>query len=158
METASLSDIRNELKSLSPAELQAIVLRLAKFKKENKELVSYLLFNAADETFFLQDCRNEIDVLFRSVNRSSHLFVKKTLRKTLRITNQYIKFSTSPKVEIELLVYFCKKMKESGFNKRSHPVIVNIYLRQVERIKKTLKTLHEDLQFDYADDIEQLNL
>jgi len=157
METASLSEIRNELKNLNPAELQAIVLRLAKFKKENKELVSYLLFSAADETLFLQNCRTEIDALFSTVNLSSHLYVKKTLRKTLRVTNQYIKFAGLPKVEVELLVYFCKKMKERGLNKRSHPVIVNIYLRQLERIKKTLKTLHEDLQFDYAGEIEQLN-
>jgi hypothetical protein len=40
METASISEIKKELKTLTPQQLQDICIRLAKYKKENKELLS----------------------------------------------------------------------------------------------------------------------
>lgn len=156
MDTFSLSEIKKELQNLQPKQLHELLLRLAKFKKENKELLSYLLFDAADETLFLDNCRKDIDYQFMQINRSSHMYVKKSLRKALKITNQYIKFSGSSKIEIELLLHFCNKMKDSGFNRRSHPVIWNIYQRNVLRVEKVLQSLHEDLQFDYQEAVESL--
>ncbi|HCE58782.1 MAG TPA: hypothetical protein DER09_13385 [Prolixibacteraceae bacterium] len=156
MESASLSDIRNEIKNLSPADLQAIVLRLAKFKKENKELVSYLLYEANDEITFIQNCKNELDVVFSLINKHSHLYVKKSLRKATRIVSQYIKFAGTAKVEIELLIYFCQKMKADGFHRYHNTVIRNIYLRQRTKIEKVLQSLHEDLQYDYQEALEEL--
>jgi hypothetical protein len=35
-------------------------------------------------------------------------------------------------------------------------VLGNLYMRQVERIKKVQGMLHEDLQMDYANDIEKI--
>lgn len=156
MESASLSDIRNAIKSLTPAALQALVLRLAKHKKENKELISYLLFDAADEIAFIKSCKTELDAVFNEVNRSSIFYIKKTLRKALRITNQYVKFSGSDKVEVELLLYFCLKMRDGNFKRRTQPVLWNLYQRQVARIHNALKTLHEDLRYDYEEAVEEL--
>ena len=156
MESASISDIRNEIKSLSAADLQALVLRLAKYKKENKELISYLLFDADDEIAFIKSCKTELDAVFNEVNRGSIFYIKKSLRKALRITNQYIKFSGSDKVEVELLLYFCRKMRDGNFKRRTQPVLWNLYQRQVARIHKALKTLHEDLRYDYEEAIEEL--
>ena len=34
----------------------------------------------------------------------------------------------------------------------------NLYLRQVQKIRKSLSALHEDLQFDYSEDIQLLYL
>jgi len=156
MESASLSEIRNEIKSLSPSDLQALLLRLAKYKKENKELLSYLLFDAADEVSFIKNCKTELDAVFADMNRSSSFYIKKTLRKALRITNQYIKFSGSAKVEVDLLLCFCKKMRDGNLKRRSQPVLFNLYQRQVARIEKALKTLHEDLRYDYEEAVEEL--
>jgi hypothetical protein len=47
-------------------------------------------------------------------------------------------------------------MKKSGIQMRSHRVVLNMYLRQKERIKKVHSMLHEDLQFDYEEAIENL--
>ena len=49
MRSASVHEIKQELLTLKPAELVELCLRLAKFKKENKELLNYLLFEAQDE-------------------------------------------------------------------------------------------------------------
>jgi len=156
METASISEIKKELKNLSPQQLQDICIRLAKYKKENKELLSYLLFESFNEQHFIQEVKEEIDEQFTHLNRSSFYLAKKTLRKVLRTTRKYIRFSGSKQTEVELLIYFCQKMKESGLKSRSSRVIQNMYARQVERIKKALSLMHEDLQYDYVEEVEKL--
>lgn len=156
METASISVIKKELKNLPPEELQIILARLAKYKKENKELLSYLLFEAFNEQAFIQSVKDEIDEQFNSLNRSSSYLAKKTLRKVLRTTNKYIRFSGIKQTEIELLIYFCKKLKKSGLSFRSSRVIFNMYQRQIQRIEKVISMLHEDLQFDYEEEVNSL--
>ena len=156
MESASLSEIRNEIKSRTPAELQALILRLAKYRKENKELVSYLLFEANDDTAFIKNCKSELDQVFAEMNKTTSFYIKKTLRKALRIVNQYIKFNGTAKTEVELLLYFCKKMRDGNLKRRSQPVLWNLYQRQVTRIEKAFKTMHEDLQYDYQDAFDEL--
>ena len=44
MKFASLSEIRKELQMLPPKRLQELCLRIARYKKENKELLAFLLF------------------------------------------------------------------------------------------------------------------
>lgn len=156
METASLSEIKKELKNLPPLQLQEICIRLAKYKKENKEFLNYLLFEAVNEQVFIQNVKEEMDDQFKNLNRSSFYLAKKTLRKVLKTTQKYIKFSDSKQTEIELLIYFCQKMNNSGLRIRSSRVVLNLYERQVDRIRKVLSMLHEDLQFDYEEAVEQL--
>ncbi len=156
LETASIAEIKKEIRTVQYDQLQELCFRLAKFKKENKELLSYLLFDSVNEQVFIQNVKNEIDEQFKHLNTGSFYIAKKTLRKVLKTTDKYIRFSASKETEIELLIYFCRKMKQSGIRMRSHRVILNMYLRQVERIKKVLSKMHEDLQFDYEEDIKQL--
>ncbi len=156
METASLSEIKKELKLLSPQQLQEIIARLARFKKENKELLSYLLFESFNQQVFLQGVKEEIDMQFGQLNKSSYFLAKKTLRKTLRTLNKYIRFSGSKEVEIELLIYFCLKMKTANLRMSGNRVILNMYQNQVKRIKKVHSMLHEDLQSDFEEEIMKL--
>ena len=156
METASISVIKKELKNLPPEELQAIIARLAKYKKENKELLSYLLFEALDEQEFVEGVKNEIDEQFLNLNRTSFYLAKKTLRKVLKTTNKYIRFSGSKETEIQLLIHFCKKLKTSGLNYKASRVVFNMYINQIKRINKVLSMMHEDLQYDYKDEVENL--
>ncbi len=156
METASISIIKKELKNLTPEELQVIVARLAKYKKENKELLSYLLFDAENEQAFIQSVKAEIDEQFSNLNRSSFYLAKKTLRKVLKTTNKHIRFSGIKETEIQLRIYFCQKLKKSGLNYKSSRVVFNMYINQIKRINKVLAMLHEDLQFDYREEVENL--
>ena len=156
METASLSEIKKELKLLSPTQLQEIAVRLAKHKKENKELLSYLLFDAFNQQVFIQNVKDEIDESFKKLHSFSTYHTKKQLRKILRETNKYIRFSGSKEVEIELRIYFCMKMRKQGHKINYSRVIANMYMNQVKRIKKALSMLHEDLQYDYQDALDLL--
>ncbi len=156
METASISIIKKELKNIAPEELQAIVTRLAKYKKENKELLSYLLFDACNEQEYIENVKAEIDEQFSNLNRTSFYLAKKTIRKVLKTTNKHIRFSGSKETEIQLRIYFCEKLKTSGLNYKASRVVFNMYINQIKRINKVLSMLHEDLQYDYREEVENL--
>jgi len=52
MKAATIHEIKQELATIKPAALADLCLRLAKFKKENKELLTYLLFEAHNEHLY----------------------------------------------------------------------------------------------------------
>ena len=61
MKAVTVKEISEELVNLSPKELRDLCLRLARFKKENKELLTYLLFEATDEEMYIESVKKEID-------------------------------------------------------------------------------------------------
>ena len=84
MKAASVKDLKKELQQRSAFELVALCLRLSKFKKENKELLSYLLFEADDENAFIRRIQEEMAEQFSNINTKSSLFIKKGVAKILR--------------------------------------------------------------------------
>lgn len=156
MKAASISELKNELNELSRAELVAICLRLLKYKKENKELTSYLLFEAQNEEQFIKDIKEEVDELFLDVNKSNLYLAKKTLRKILNLINRNARYSGNKETEAELLLYFCKKLKDSKIPFHKSTVLNNLYQRQIIKIKKAISTLNDDLQADYEGYLEEI--
>jgi len=150
MNTASSSDLKEELKTLKPAQLTELCLRLARFKKENKELLTYLLFEAHNEEGYIAGVKKEIDDLFSEINLSHLYFAKKSLRKIVRVINKYSRYSGIKQTEIELRLYFCITLKHSEIPIHRNTVISNLYNSQLKKIDTLLKTLHEDLQYDYS--------
>lgn len=158
MKAASISEIRKELVELDSKTMQELCMRLAKYKKENKELLTYLLFEAHDEAEYIRNVKAEMDGLFQTLPSGNVYYVKKSLRKILRIVNRQIKYSDHKQTELELRLYFCSKMKEAGVPIRSSTVLFNINEQQVKKIKTLLNQLPEDLQLDYHRDIHALSL
>jgi hypothetical protein len=158
MRSASVHELKQELLNMPATELTELCLRLAKYKKENKELLTYLMFEAHDEQGFIQSVKKEVDEQFEEINQSSLYYVKKTLRKILRNINKHIKYTGSSQVTIELLIYFCKSIQDSGIPIEKNAIIANMYKGQVEKINKALLSLHEDLQHDYSREVASLAL
>lgn len=158
MRSATIHELKQELLNMPAAELTDLCVRLAKYKKENKELLTYLIFEAHDEQAFTQSIKKEVDEQFAEINKSNLYYVKKTLRKILRNINKHIRYTGSAQVTIELLIYFCSSIQESGIPIQKNTIIANLYKNQVEKIKKTLQSLHEDLQYDYAREIAKLEI
>lgn len=156
MKAASLSELKNELKSLTPPRLLELCIHLAKYKKENKELLSYLLFEAHDEDSYISGVKEMMDELFDGVNRYNLYQAKKTLRKILRETNKHIKYSGNKQTEVELLIYYCKKFRSCGVRYRSSTTLANLYDRQLLKIAKSISQLHEDLQYDFKEELKPL--
>lgn len=154
---ASLSLLKQELENHSAKEVQEFCLKLAKYKKDNKELLSYLIFDAGDEAEYIKNVKTEIELLFSEINTTQLYFVRKSIRKILRTTNKYIRYSGQKHTEAELLLFFCSKLKDSGIPYQSVSSLSNLYLSQLQKIKKAVSLLHEDLQFDYGREIERLS-
>lgn len=158
MKAATVSEIKKELHTRSDKELIELVLRLSKFKKENKELLTYLLYEVEDETSFIKSIKVEIDELFGDINTSRTFYAKKTIRKILRNIKKYCRYSKKKQTEVELLMYFCVKMKTLPAYLKRVTVVKNIYDRQVVLIRKAIAKLHEDLQYDYEMEMEELGI
>jgi len=156
MKAASLSHLKQEMKNRSSNELLEICLRLGRFKKENKELLTYLLFEIQDEQTYVESIKKEINRQFQEINKSNIYFAKKSLRKIVRTTNKFIRYSGRKQTEVELLVHFCQCLKESGISMDNSIALSNLYNRQIQKIKKAISTLHEDLQYDYGIELKSL--
>jgi hypothetical protein len=156
MNIATLAQIKRELKLMPPERQSEIILRLAKYKKETKELLHYLIYEVEDESSYIEAVKEDIDEAFEQVNGTNLYWAKKTIRKTLRITTKYIRFSGQKQTEVELLIYFCQVLRDSGLPIDESTVLENLYDRQIIKIEKALSYLHEDLQFDYQTEVDEL--
>ena len=156
MKAATVHDIKQELIHLQPARLTEICLRLAKFKKENKELLSYLLFEAGDENGYIHSVKNEMDEMFAEINQSNIYYTKKMLRKILRVTNKHIRYISGKTAEVELLIHFLRQIKETKIPLQKSVLLANIYNSQQKKVEKLITGLHEDLQHDYLQQMESI--
>ncbi len=149
MKAATVRELKIELNNCSQQELVALCLRLSKFKKENKELFTYLLYEASDEDNYIASVQQEITKEFGLINTSSYYYIKKSVRKILRISKKYIRYSGKKETEVEILLHFCSELKKVRPSIKNNRMLTNIYDRQINSITKTIRTLHEDLQYDY---------
>lgn len=156
MKAVTLREIKKELSMLSQQETQELCLRLARFKKENKELLSYLLFESDYEAGYVDKIKAYLDEEFQSVNTDSIYYVRKSFRKILRNLKKYIRYSQNKETEIELLLYFCQKLKDFKPSIYRSTQLKNMFHRQLTLSKKIVDKLHEDLQYDYNIIIDEL--
>jgi hypothetical protein len=157
MKASSLNEIKKELVEQDSRTIQNLCMRLAKYKKENKELLTYLLFEAHDESGYVSAIKSDMDVMFHSLPTGHVYHIKKSLRKILRMVNKQIKYSGIKQTELELRLYFCSKVKEAGVPLRSSTVLYNMNEQQLKKIRQILTQLPEDLQYDYHHEIASLN-
>jgi hypothetical protein len=156
MKAATIQEIKQELQTLPPSRLTELCLRLARFKKDNKELLTYLLFESTDETGYVEAIKKEIDGEFEGLPKPNLYLTKKSLRKVLRSTAKQIRYTASPQAEVELLTHFLRKLRQSGIPYKDSPVLVNLYKQQVKKIGTVIDNMHEDLQHDYRKALQGL--
>jgi hypothetical protein len=156
MKAATIKHIKDELSHSSQEELMNLCLRLSRFKKENKELLTYLLFESSNEQAYIESIKQEVDEQFMQINTDSYFYIKKSVRKILRNLKKYIRYSLNKETEVELLLYFCSKLAEFQPSILNNVTLSNLYKRQILFIKNKIKALHEDLQYDYNFELNNL--
>ncbi|MEZ4948504.1 MAG: hypothetical protein R2784_03800 [Saprospiraceae bacterium] len=119
-------------------------------------MLTYLLFEAQDEDSYVAMVEEEIDDLLKDANRSSFYLTKKSVRKALRQTDKYIRYSDEKETEVRLRLYFLTKLKTSEIKIGRSKVLTNMYMSQIKKVKTALEKLHEDLQYDYQQQLERL--
>jgi hypothetical protein len=129
---------------------------LGKYKVENKELLSYLLFEAADEDGYIAYIKTNMDLQFEVINRESYYYIKKSVRKILRLTKRFIKYSKKLETETSLLIHFCENLKKMEPSYLNNQVLMNMFSRQISLIEKNIDKMHEDLRYDFEKEISTL--
>ena len=156
MKAASLKELKSELSLLPASQVLDMMMQLTKHSKDNKELLTYLLFHAVDQPQYIKEVKESMDALFAEINMFSLYTIKKSLRKILRLTNKYIKYTGNKQVQVELLIYFCRSVKKMRVPLTETSALGKLYLRQILKITTAVSTLHEDLQFDYSLELGEL--
>ena len=156
MKTESITTIKKELQHLPKEDLLQLCLRLGRFKKENKELMTYLLFQAHDEDGYIESIKATLDEQFDNMNTDSYFYMKKTIRKILRQIRTFSRYSITKTTEVDLLLYFCQRLNELKPNIHRNRTLDNLYQRQLISIKKKITAFHQDLQYDYRIQLEEL--
>lgn len=77
MKASTIKQLKDELTNKSALELKELCLQLARFKVENKELLTYLLFEASDEDQYVLNCKSFINELFSEIDTKNAYYVRK---------------------------------------------------------------------------------
>jgi len=155
MDTASIKQLKDTLSTLGREELIGLLLRMVKFKKENKELLTFLLFEADDLDTYVHEITLLIKDEFENYRLKTAYYKRKGCRRVLRMLKKYIKYAADKEVEVRLLLAYVSMVAESKpfINDR---VIQKIALRQLLLAEKSIVKLHEDLQYEYKLELEEL--
>jgi hypothetical protein len=98
-----------------------------------------------------------MDEQFELINTTSTYFTKKSIRKILKNTRKHIRYSGKKETEVELLIYFCSKLNQFKPSIHKNTTLRNLFEKQIDHIRKTMLSLHEDLQYDYGKELEELH-
>ena len=139
MKAASLAQIKKELKLRSPQDIEELCLRLGRFKKENKELLTYLLFEADDEQGYITHIKETIDDEFNSITNTNFYYLKKSVRKILKNVKKYIRYSSDKETEVAILLHFCERLITFKPSITRNITLHNLYDRQIQLIDRKLK-------------------
>ncbi|GAB7257689.1 hypothetical protein [Polaribacter sp. OB-PA-B3] len=156
MKAVTIKQLKDELSHKSASDLKDLCLHLARFKKENKELLAYLLFESHDEESFIATIKEEVDMQFSEINTKSFFYIRKSVRKILTSIKKHLRYSKKKETEAELLLYFCKKLKAFKPSINRSTRLQSVFDTQVRMIKKAIEKLHEDLQYDFQLELNEL--
>ncbi|MCC6601528.1 MAG: hypothetical protein IT223_12790 [Crocinitomicaceae bacterium] len=157
MKSATISELKKELSTRNQSELIELCLRMARYKKENKELMTYLLFEVYDEENYVKGIIEEIDHQFTAIRSNASIyFVLKGLRKISRYLTRYFRYSGKKNTELQLLLHYCGKIRAMNILGSESVVLLNFYRRQLKKIDGLIAALHEDLRIDYANERERI--
>ena len=158
MKSASIAEIKQQLKELPSSKLVEHCLQLARFKKDNKEFLTYLLFEADDLQTYIKNAKEWIDQSFTEINTSNLYYAKKSLRKILRASNKYIRYTGSKTAEAEILMHYLTNFKGLKIPFHKSTALTNLYAAQIKKINAALDSMHEDLQYDYKKELRRLEI
>lgn len=156
MKAAGIKELKTALEQRSPQELVQFCLHLARFKKDAKEYLSYLLFEAQDIESYRASVVEYIQGEFSELNTNNYYYIRKSARKILTQTKKYIRYAKDKETEVLLLCTYCQALREVEPSIFESPRLTNIYDTQLRMAKKALASLHEDLQFDYTSEFDYL--
>jgi hypothetical protein len=123
---------------------------------DNKKFLFFKLYERDNPRLFIGMVQEELTTEFENANTNRYDFAKKSAQSIRRKLNKFLKISKDKAAQIELTVYFCRMLLQYGYLKFQHPVIDNLYKVQVGKIDRLISGLHEDLQYDFQESLDEL--
>lgn len=157
MKAKSLKKLREELVYAEKQDLVDLCLQLARFKAENKELLTYELFYRNNKDLYLTEIETHVDKEFKGLNADSYHYLKKGVQKINRHIKKYVRIAKDPEVEVHLTLYFLEKFKDYQPPLHKQKILNNLYQREYKLVCKKIEKLHPDLQYDYNSALEELH-
>lgn len=156
MKFPTLAQLKKELSYLNEKELIDLVTDLSKFSRDNKSYLFFKLNEKDNPRLYLEMVQEELEADFLMARGDHSYYAKKAAQKLRRKMNKLLKLSKVKTDQIEVLLFFCEKLREYGFLRHRNPVLDNLYQMQLGKAVKLISGLHEDLQFDYEARVEEL--
>ncbi|MBT8287735.1 MAG: hypothetical protein KJO00_06930, partial [Bacteroidia bacterium] len=131
-------------------------LKMSRFKLETKELLTYLVFESENEQAYVESVKAFITHEIGSIEYKKYYYIKKSIRRILRQTKRYIRYSKIKESEAEILIHFCSEVLKIKPSISKNKMLTNMYRKQLEMAQKAILKLHDDLQFDFNSTIDDL--
>ncbi|MFC3881166.1 hypothetical protein ACFOSV_13315 [Algoriphagus namhaensis] len=148
MKFPSLAQLKKELKLLDESELQDLLVDLSKFSRDNKAYLFFKLNEREQPNLYVEMVQEELENEFSNARSDHYYYAKKSAQKIRRKMNKLLKLTKDKSQQVEIILYFCERLKEEGFLNHHSTVMDNLYQIQLNKAKKLVSSLHEDLQYD----------
>jgi hypothetical protein len=156
MHSATIDTIKTELKQLPPREVLDLLLRLARFKKENKELLTYILFESANESEYVEQVKKEIAGEMLEIDGLPAYQYKKQFRKIQRKINKPIKYIGNKSATAELYLHMVRMISEKKKTISLATFLDKILQQYIIKIEKLLPGIEDDLAADMRKQLKQI--
>ncbi|NVJ86230.1 MAG: hypothetical protein HWE15_07985 [Algoriphagus sp.] len=158
MQFPSLAQIKKELTLLNEKELVDLITDLSKFSRDNKAYLFFKLQEKENPHLFVEMATEDLELEFQKARPQHSYYAKKSAQVIRRKMNKLLKLSKRKEDQVEVILFFCERLKAYGYLKHRHPVIQNLFEIQIRKAEKLIAGLHEDLQYDYEIKLEELGL
>lgn len=157
MHSATIDTIKTELKQLPPKQVLDLLLRLARFKKENKELLTYILFESANESEYVEQVKKEIAEEMLEIDGLPGYQYKKQFRKIQRKINKPVKYIGNKSATAELYLHMIRMISEKKKTTYLAAFLEKIVQQYTVKIEKLLPGIEDDLAADIRKQLKQIS-
>lgn len=166
MKLSEHKDLKKEILALPAKEKDKLLLRLVAKDKVLTEHLHFLLLedesNLRDRVAFI---KNEIDETLDELNATPKTSAKDSLlilRKLTKQINHFYKVTKADVEELELKLMLFKmspmafRYKVYSLTKNHEQLLANYVVKSLQVLLRKFEKLHEDLQFDLKDEMNQV--
>jgi len=162
MKLSEHKDLKTAIAALPVKEKDKLLLRLV---AKDKVLTEHLHYKLLEDETDLEDRKERIKAeVEEQITELKKLNAKEALvkvRKMITAVNHFYKVTKDPVGEVELKLFILNTIpldyKKSIFGYRDFMMLFSVYyIKTVAVTINKFKKLHEDLQFDFAENLNQL--
>jgi hypothetical protein len=143
-----LGNLKQELQEQDRKNLMELCLQLARFRQENKELITFLLFHSHQPLTYADEYKIMIEEPFDKFLMNPY-YLAKGIRKSFRLIGRYAKITKSKEGECELYLHLARLFEERIQGRLVHKALIILLERALKKAFNLIVKMHEDYQMDY---------